>query len=96
MANPRVLLAEVDGHPVLGIGTAFGDGAYEGNDGFRYGVDAGLLGVVPVEVAQDNALYAMTKVVFDNPFSCRYEEDEGVVVLGHIEITTNPRNTEEW
>lgn len=83
---PRYLLAEVEGRPVLGIGTAYGDGAYSGTDGFEYGVDAGLLGVVPVEVAEDNALYAMKKTTFDKPFTCSY--DEGTITLGHIVIET--------
>lgn len=87
MSNPRYLLADLDGQPALGIGTAFGDGTYLGSDGNEYGVDAGLLGVVPVEVAEDNALHAMQRVTFDQPFECSY--DEGTINLGHIQIDTD-------
>ena len=30
--------------------TAYGDGSYRGSNGFEFGVDAGLLGAVPVEL----------------------------------------------
>ena len=40
----RYLLAEIDGQPVLGIGTAYGDGLFPGSDGNEYAVDAGLIG----------------------------------------------------
>lgn len=33
--------------------TAHGDGSYTGTDGFSYSVDAGLLGVVPLELVED-------------------------------------------
>ena len=31
-------------------GTAYGDGAYEGSNGFTYGVDSGTLAVIPIEL----------------------------------------------
>ena len=31
--------------------TAYGDGTYRGSDGFEYSVDAGVIGVVPLELA---------------------------------------------
>jgi hypothetical protein len=34
---------------VLGLSTAYGDGHYKGSDGEYYAVDAGLIGLVPVE-----------------------------------------------
>lgn len=30
--------------------TAYGDGSYNGSNGFEFGVDSGLLGAVPVEL----------------------------------------------
>ena len=38
------------GQPIYCGGTAYGDGCYESNKGKCYGVDAGLLGIMPVEV----------------------------------------------
>ena len=43
----QYLIAEIDGHPVLGINTAFGDGTYFDELGREYPVDAGLIGVTP-------------------------------------------------
>lgn len=87
--NPRVLVAEVGGHTALGVGTAYGDGEYHGSDGNSYGVDAGLIGVVPEELGKNGStLYATQLVEFDTDFECRYED--GVIVLGHIRIDTDP------
>ena len=33
-------------------GTAYGDGEYEGSDGVFYGVDAGVIGIVPLELVE--------------------------------------------
>jgi hypothetical protein len=90
--TPRYLLAELDGYPVLGIGTAYGDGCYPGSDGSAYPVDAGLLGVVPVEVA-DSDPFGMRRVVFAQPFECYY--DHGTITLGHIDIDTDPED-DDW
>lgn len=79
------LLADVQGRPVLGIGTANGDGTYRGSDGNVYGVDAGMIGVVPVEVAQSGC--KSPRVTFDVPFDCTY--DDGEIRIGRIVIDTN-------
>lgn len=50
--NRLVLVGQTpSGHWVLGLSTQYGDGGYLGSDGFEYGVDAGLIGLVPVEIA---------------------------------------------
>ena len=38
----------VDEVTVLAGSTRYGDGSYMGNDGIGYGVDAGLLGIIPL------------------------------------------------
>lgn len=94
--SPKVLLAEIKGHPVLGIGTAHGDGVYGGSDGFAYGVDAGLIGLVPMSLpgAEDEVrAYLGTVVEFEEPFECRYEG--GTIILGHIRIETDPEEDDE-
>lgn len=35
-------------------GTKYGDGTYDGSDGKKYSVDAGVLGMVPIELWEDN------------------------------------------
>jgi hypothetical protein len=47
-------IAEKDGQNILGFRTLHGNGEYQDNAGFTYGVDAGLIGLVPVEVADQN------------------------------------------
>lgn len=96
--NPRILIAELDGKPVLGIGTAHGDGNYPGSDGNSYPVDAGLIGVVPVEIGDysDDKYPAgpiMKRVTFDRPFDCYY--NKGMIVLGHIQINTEEYDLDE-
>lgn len=88
----RIMNAELDGHPVLGIGTKYGDGVYVGSDGERYGVDAGLIGVVSVEIADATGLSLGSVVKFDRPFTCSYED--GTIVLGHISIPTGDDDVE--
>jgi hypothetical protein len=40
-------IGEVNGHKVLGFNTKYGDGTYVDQDGNEFGVDAGLIGLVP-------------------------------------------------
>ena len=46
-------VTEFEGVPMFAAGTAYGDGTYEGSDGFEYGVDAGLIGIVPLSLCTD-------------------------------------------
>lgn len=79
------LVADLDGHTAIGVGTAYGDGVYGGSDGNTYGVDAGLIGAVPREVAEEGC--SSNLVTFDSPFDVSY--DEGVIRIGHIRIDTS-------
>lgn len=95
----NVLVAELDGRTILGIGTAYGDGTYPGSDGNEYPVDAGLIGLVPVEIADYSdskhpAGAIMQQVEFDHDFDCR-SFDDGTIVLGHIEIETGTDDEED-
>lgn len=90
----RYLAATLDGHALLGIGTMYGDGSYLGSDGKDYPVDAGLLGLVPVEVADITGYKDMEIVEFPDDFTCTWD-DSGVITLGHIEIDTNPDDPDE-
>lgn len=93
----RFLLAELDGYPVMAIGTAHGDGEYPGSDGFSYPVDAGLIGLVPVElVPEGETPFGARTETFDSTFTCTYEEEGGVIVLGHIEIKTDWDDDEDY
>jgi hypothetical protein len=102
--NVAVLLAEVNGMPVLGINTAYGDGVYEDQSGYDYPVDAGLIGLVPAELWKGDQLYTngepdgneapfgMHYHEFPEPFACRYLEEGGTIQLGEITIKTDPKD----
>ena len=90
----HVLVAPVDGQLAVGVHTAFGDGVYRGSDGNEYGVDAGLIGLVPLSVAEKNSVGDDRVVVtFDKPFVCR--NDGETIVLGHITIPTGDTDDDE-
>ena len=74
--------------------TMWGDGCYYGSDGFTYPVDAGMIGAIPVEMAdQPRRPDLSTIVTFKEDFDCYVEN--GVIVIGHIRIDTDPRDDEE-
>lgn len=80
-----------DGTKIYAMSTAWGDGEFRGSDGFYYGVDAGIIGLVPVTVKlDDDFMPELVKVVeFDHPVMMF--EDKGVLHFGHISIDTDPR-----
>ena len=86
------LLADLDGLPVLGISTAYGDGNYQGSDGNRYPVDAGMIGLVPEEIVNlgDPPPFGMTRYVFDAPVQCSFDAQYGTISIGPVEIYTDP------
>jgi hypothetical protein len=89
-----VMLAGVDGWPVLGINTSYGDGVYGGSDGERYPVDAGLIGCVPVQVADwdreahGDAPFGMQRYTFTADFDCR--DEAGTIIIGDVAVYTDP------
>lgn len=99
--NNRVTIldGEVRGMRIAASNTSCGDGVYEDQDGFEYGVDAGLLGAVDVRFLKtlypsfaglsDDDLEAKTGMrieKFPAPFHISYED--GLVVIGRIRIET--------
>lgn len=80
----HILVAELDGVPAVGVGTAFGDGFYHDQDGRAYPVDAGLIGLVPTSLAVGDHSVVVT---FDKPVECWY--DDGTIHLGDIVIETD-------
>lgn len=85
-----LLDAEALGHRVVAVSTAYGDGCYPASMGshFSYPVDAGLLGVVPVELEHGaNYRGGLERVTFSEPFKV-YRDDAGTVHIGHIVIPT--------
>lgn len=68
--------------------TAYGDGVYRDPCyAFAFGVDAGILGVVPVDKAEHvPSPGLMLRRTFDAPFTVT--EDGGVITIGDIVIDT--------
>jgi hypothetical protein len=65
--------------------TAYGDGTYYDNYGREYGVDAGLIGIMPIE-AIDNESNGGNIIEFENDFEVWSEE--GLFRFGNITIDT--------
>lgn len=65
---------EVRGHKVWAHGTAHGDGVYADNLGNHYGVDAGLIGAIPIGMVDDMDEAKKLGHIhdFENDFSCSY------------------------
>ena len=69
--------------------TKYGDGLYRDGKGFKYGVDAGCIACIPVELCdkgEDNEY--INEVEFARDFEVRYED--GLIVFGDVIINTDP------
>ena len=77
---------------VLAFGTKWGDGCYRGSDGNEYPVDAGLIGLVPIEMVDDLADH--TIVEFNRDTLC-VNDGTGNLRFGHITIDTDPTDEDE-
>jgi len=77
------------GYEVLAFHTQFGDGVYRDQKRNKFPVDAGLIGLVPVEYAKidENKLYPTQYVEFTQLTPCKREED-GTLRFGNVIIKT--------
>ena len=69
--------------------TAYGDGCYKGSDERSYWVDAGLIGVCPIELADLDYIKGMDGVrlvEIDHDFNIVY--DRGNFIIDNIQIKT--------
>jgi hypothetical protein len=86
---------------MAGFSTKYGDGCYRDEQGYEYGVDAGLLGAIPYDFALAAMKYSPKRmlelgrvVVFDQPFivtCCEGKIDFG----GEVIINTEDDEDEE-
>lgn len=88
---------EIDGKVLCAFSTVWGDGEYLDQNDNAYPVDAGLIGVVPEEIALkycgSKEPFGMHLFEFKKDFEC-YSLD-GVIVLGKIVIDTDSQVDEE-
>lgn len=87
--NPEGFLS--DGTRVVAFGTYYGDGEYYDQFGRDYGVDAGLIGLIPWNDAF--AGVGGHKVEFDRDVFA--DEDHGILTFGNIVIDTVGSDDEE-
>jgi hypothetical protein len=87
-------VAKVYEHHVLGFSTKWGDGVYRGSDGFRYGVDAGLIGLVPWELAKDNFDPELSTII-EYTRETVVTNDDGLMNFGKVIIDTNDSGFDE-
>lgn len=88
-----------DGTDFVMFHTAYGDGAYNGNDGFVYAVDSGTIGMVSVDAlgskADDAKAAKLGNIVefTGGDFLC--ENIKGDMYFGHLNIDTDPSYEED-
>ncbi|EQC1535559.1 hypothetical protein ACY1J9_001390 [Clostridium botulinum] len=85
------------GYSILGGGTAYGDGGvYEDNEGREYSVDAGLIGIIPIEAIDKEckSIEWLGNIIdFDDDFTVEIEN--GIFKFGDIVIDTIDEDEEE-
>jgi hypothetical protein len=67
--------------------TKYGDGTYFDNNHREYGVDAGLLGIMPFSACDGNSLNGGNIVDFEQDFRVNY--NSGLFEFGHVIIQTD-------
>lgn len=80
---------EYKGCPILAGSTAYGDGIYADNKGRTYCVDAGIIGIMPIECIDkkhDNIENLGNIVDFEEDFDVLIED--GIFRFGDISINT--------
>lgn len=79
---------------ILAFPTRWGDGYYLGSNGMNYPVDAGLIGLVPVDIAKDLESHYQNIVTFTKDTVCSHD-GSGKLRFGGISIETDPEEEEE-
>ena len=73
--------------PVVAFSTAWGDGTYDDGAGRSYGVDAGLIGIIPAGPFGNARPFCTHVVEFHSPVNC--SEKQGVICFGNVRINTD-------
>lgn len=84
-----VMVDKASGKYFAVFSTKYGDGLYRDNKGFGYGVDAGCIACIPVEMCnKDEDNDYINEVTFERNFEVYYED--GLIVFGDVIINTDP------
>jgi len=88
-------LFKYNGEYCFADGTKYGDGCFQDNYGREYGVDAGLIGIMPLEVCDGDSMNGGQIVDFENDFMVW--SDDGEFHFGDVVIQTrDEEEDEEW
>lgn len=71
----------VTGLQVAVAGTFLGDGCYFGSDDSMFHVDAGVIGLVPLELVDDVGVAFEKGRVIETPGAAQFEADNGVFTV---------------
>lgn len=91
---------EKDGRKLVAFGTAYGDGAYFDKEFRRYLVDAGLIGLTPIEFIEDKD-QILTYLARDNGVMVELLKEtechtkDGILTFGDIVIDTDSSGEDE-
>ncbi len=77
---------EYNEQPMFAAGTACGDGCYTDQAGREYGVDAGLIGIIPIGAADGDSMHGGEIIEFETDFEVSAED--GYFKFGHVVIET--------
>lgn len=92
-------LAVIDGKELAVFSTKYGDGDYKDQFGNRYPVDAGIIGCVPVELA-DKGMSGCLLVEFDRAFLCEGGDGtrhwSGTLQFGKYQIETGDFESDDF
>ena len=84
-----VMIDKESGKYFAVFSTKYGDGLYRDGKGFKYGVDAGCIACIPVDICKELLEHQyVNQVTFDRDFEVRYED--GLIVFGDVIINTDP------
>lgn len=84
------IMAELRDFTMWSEGTAYGDGEYTDQFGNHYSVDAGLIGIVPIEIVENKG-YDLHTLGLIHTFTRDFvveSDGEGLFTIGHIRIDT--------
>ena len=85
---------DFDSIPVCAFATQWGDGCFPASDGSILGVDAGIIGAIPLELCKSGDPTRGTEVEFDSSFSC-HREPNGKLWFGDFWVMTNDEDDGE-
>ena len=80
---------------VLAFSTKWGDGCYTDQFGVEYGVDSGLIGLVPIALATKGSNVYTNIIEFSDPTTCS-TNGNGKLTFGKVIINTNDEDDDDF